>query len=70
MEHKLVYNISVLRDASFSRKIRLWHENECIAHIYAAFAKNYLNIFLFIPGCHDILIWSKVKYKEQFYTSR
>ena len=30
------------------------HDNEIMAHyIYAAFAKNYLKIFLFISGYHD-----------------
>ena len=41
------------------------HDNELM---YAAFAKNYLNRFLFISEYHGIM--SKVKYKVQFYTSR
>ena len=36
------------------RKKRTPPSNEYMAHIYAAFPKNYLKIFLFISGCHSI----------------
>ena len=43
------------------------HDNKIMAHIYAAFENNDLNIFLFISVYHSMV---KRKVQIQFYTSR